>query len=120
MIAARLSRADKLTLAKEIVAKAQALLAEFGKPEKINCPSQNRYMQVSMAQIGDLQIMMITPFSGVKTGHGDFHYQVDMWHNKIGKVFGASWDPQKRWANEFECFRLVKGAWMDDFLAGGQ
>lgn len=114
MIATRLSRADKLTLTKEIVAKAQALLAEFGKPEKIS------EHQVAGAQIGDIKIMMVTPFSGIKTGHGDFRYQVDMWHNKIGKVFGASWDPQKRWANEFECFRLVKGEWIDSFLAWGK
>lgn len=115
MISGRLSHADKLTLAKEIVAKAQALLAEFGKPEKI-CGN----IQVAAAQIGDIKIMMVTPFSGIKTGHGDFRYQVDMWHNKIGKVFGASWAPQKRWANEFECFRLVKGEWINGFLAGGK
>lgn len=114
MISARLNAADKLALAKEIVARAQTLLAEFGKPEKIG-----GNIQVASAEIGDFKIMMITPFSGVKTGHGDFRYQVDMWHNKIGKVFGASWDPQKRWANEFECFRLVKGEWLDVFLAGG-
>ncbi|MFA6901453.1 MAG: hypothetical protein WC236_00050 [Gallionellaceae bacterium] len=111
MITARLSSADKLTLAKNIVAHAQSLLAEFGKPEKISGH------QFACAQIGDFKIIMVTPFSGVKTGHGDFHYQVDMWHSKIGKVFGASWAPQKRWANEFECFRLVKGEWIDSFFA---
>ncbi|GEM_PF-6833880 len=115
MIAARLSSADKLTLAKKIAARAQTLLAEFGKPEKIG-----GNIQVAAAQIGDLKITMVTPFSGVKTGHGDFRYQVEMWHTKIGKVFGASWYPQKRWANEFECFRLVKGEWIDGFLAGGK
>lgn len=115
MITARLSSADKLALAKEIVAKAQALLAEFGKPEKIG-----GNIQVAGAQIGDFKIMMVTPFSGVKTGHGDFRYQIDMWHNKIGKVFGAAWAPQKRWANEFECFRLVKGGWINEFLVGGE
>lgn len=114
MIVPRLSRADKLSLAKEISAKAQALIAEFGKPEKVSGH------QFSSAQIGDFSILMMTPFSGVKTGHGDFLYQVDMWHKTIGKVFGASWDPQERWANEFECFRLVKGAWIEGFLSAPQ
>jgi hypothetical protein len=103
---ARLSRADKLALAKNIVAKAQVLLAGHGKPEKISDH------QVTAAQIGGLKIMMITPFSGVKTGHGDFRYQLEMWQDGLGKVFGACWQPKERWANEFECFRLVKGEWL--------
>lgn len=111
MIAARISKTDKLILAKKIVTHAQSLLAEFGKPEKISGH------QFSCAQIGDFKIIMATPFSGVKTGHGDFRYQVDMWHSKTGKVFGAAWLPQKRWANDFECFRFVKGEWIDSFLA---
>lgn len=108
----RLSHTDKLALAKEIVAKAQALLAESGKPEKVSGH------QVSAAKIGDIQVMMTTPFSGVATGHGDFRYQVDIWQDGLGKVFGASWAPRERWANEFECFRLVKGEWIAGFLAG--
>jgi len=111
MLANRLSSTAKLALAKEVVAKAQALLAEFGEPEKISGH------QVVGAQIGDLKIMMTTPFSGVKTGHGDFRYQVDIWGGKTGKLFGACWGPQERWANEFECFRLVKGEWIAGFLA---
>lgn len=112
MIAARLSRADKLVMAKEIVAKAKALLDEFGQPKKISGH------QMVFAQIGEFQLLMVTPFSGVQTGHGDFRYQVDVYHTKIGKVFGAAWDPQKRWANKFECFRLVKGDWIGCFLGG--
>ena len=104
---ARFSRHEKLAVAKEIVSKAKLLLAEFGNQERISGH------QVAAAQIGDLKIMMLTPFSGVKTGHGDFRYQLEMWQDGIGKVFGACWDPQERWANEFECFRLVKGEWID-------
>lgn len=103
----RFSRHEKLSVAKEIVAKANLLLAEFGNQERISGH------QVAAAQIGDLKIVMFTPFSGVKTGHGDFRYQLEMWYGKTGKVFGAAWDPQSRWANEFECFRLVKGEWME-------
>lgn len=109
-----LSRADKLALAKEIAAKAQVLIADFGKPEKVSGH------QFSVAHLGDVSILMLTPFSGVKTGHGDFRYQVDVWHKKIGKVFGASWDPRELWANEFECFRLVRGAWIEGFLSALQ
>ena len=109
-MANRLSSAAKITLAKEIVAKAQALLALLGKPEKVSGH------QVVAAQIGDLKVMMITPFSGVKTGHGDFRYQVKIWVDGLGKVFGYAWSPQKPWANEFECFRLVKGEWIAGFL----
>jgi len=112
MKAPRLSRADKLALAQEIVAKAKALLAASGKPEKLNGGQQ-----VAAVKIGALDVMMTSPFSGVKTGHGDFRYQVEMWHDGIGKVFGACWDPQERWANQFECFRLVKGEWIAGFLA---
>lgn len=108
----RLSCADKLAVAKEIVAKAEKLIAMSGTPEKLNGGQR-----VAIAKTGDLQVMMITPFSGVKTGHGDFRYQVEMWHDKLGKVFGACWSPRERWANEFECFRLVKGEWISGFLA---
>ncbi len=111
MTAPRLCRADKLALAQEIVAKAKLLLAASGKPEQVSGH------QVAAAKIGDLKVMMITPFSGVKTGHGNFRYQVEMWRDGIGKVFGACWDPQERWANQFECFRLVKGEWIAGFLA---
>lgn len=112
MTAPRMSRPDKLALAQEIVAKAKLLLAASGRPQKLNSGQQ-----VATVKIGDLQVMMITPFSGVKTGHGDFRYQVEMWRDGIGKVFGACWEPQERWANEFECFRLVKGEWIAGFLA---
>lgn len=114
MITPRLSRADKLALAKEIAAKAQALIADFGNPEKLDGH------QFAAAKIGDFTILMMTPFSGVKTGAGDFRYQVGIWHKKLGKVFGAAWEPQKPWANEFECFRLIRGAWMDVFLSAPQ
>lgn len=103
---ARLSHVDKLALAKNIVARAQELLAEHGKPEKISGH------QFTAAQIGGLKITMMTPFSGAKTGHGDFRYQLEMWQDGLGKVFGACWQPKERWANEFECFRLVKGEWL--------
>jgi len=115
MIGARLSSADKLTLAKEIFHKAQALLDGFGKPE-----TMGGNIQVVSAQIADFKIVMLTPFPGVKSGHGDFGYQVEMWHDKIGKVYGASWSPYKRWANKFECFRMVKGEWINRFLVGGE
>lgn len=111
MKAARLSHADKLTLAKNIVTKAQELLAEHGKPEKISGH------QFAGAKIGGLKVMMATPFSDVKTGHGNFRYQVDIWQDGLGKVFGACWDPQENWANGFECFRLVKGDWIAALFA---
>lgn len=113
MMTARLSRADKIALAQTIVAKAKLLIAASGKPEQVSGH------QVAAAKIGGLKVMMTTPFSGVKTGHGDFRYQVDIWMDGLGKVFGASWEPQQRWANEFECFRLVKGEWIAGFLQGG-
>lgn len=111
MKAARLSRADKIVLANEIVTKAQALIADAGKPESV---SGHR---VAVARVGALQVMMTTPFSGVKTGRGDFRYLLDIWQDGIGKVFGARWQPEEKWANEFECFRLVKGDWIAEFLA---
>lgn len=111
MKAVRLSRADKIALANEIVAKAKALIADAGEPESV---SGHR---VAVARAGALQVMMTTPFSGVKTGGGDFRYQVDIWQDGIGKVFGARWQPQERWANEFECFRLIKGDWIAGLLA---
>lgn len=111
MKAARLSRADKIVLANEIVAKAKALIADAGEPENV---SGHR---VSVARAGALEVMMTTPFSGVKTGRGDFRYQVEIWQDGIGKVFGACWDPKERWANSFECFRLVKGDWITGLLA---
>jgi hypothetical protein len=107
----RLSRADKLVLAKAIVTKAEALLADKGSPENV---SGHR---AAVARHGTLEVMMMTPFSGVKTGRGDFRYQVDIWQDGIGKVFGACWDPKERWANAFECSRLVKGDWIAGFLA---
>lgn len=111
MKAPRLSRADKLTLAKEIISRAQMLIAQSGKPEKVSG------YQFAVARAGELRVMMMTPFSGVETGRGDFRYQVDMYHDSLGKVFGACWDPKERWANAFECFRLVKGDWIAGFLA---
>ncbi len=111
MNAPRLSRADKLALAKEIVSIAEVLIAQAGKPEKVSGH------QVAVARSGELQVMMATPFSGVETGRGDFRYQVEMWHDRLGKVFGACWEPKERWANDFECFRLVKGDWIAGFLA---
>lgn len=112
MRAVRLSHDAKLAIAQEIAEKAKALLHRFGKPEKLSGGQQ-----VSAARIGDLEVMMITPFSGVKTGRGDFRYQVNIWRDGSGKVFGACWEPKAKWANEFECFRLVKGDWIDTFLA---
>lgn len=88
MTTARLSHADKLALAKNIVAKAQVLLSGHGKPEKISGH------QVAAAQMSGLKVMMITPFSGVKTGRGDFQYQVEIWQDGLGKVFGACWQPK--------------------------
>ncbi|MEW6414373.1 MAG: hypothetical protein AB1482_03875 [Pseudomonadota bacterium] len=110
MNAARLSRADKIGLAKKIVAKAETLIADAGNPESM---SGHR---VAVARDGALEVMMITPFSGVKTGRGDFRYQVEIWQDGIGKVFGACWQPQERGANAFECFRLTKGDWVAGFL----
>lgn len=110
MTAPRLTQAEKLAVAKSIVAKAQVLLHRHGKPEKI---SGHQFVG---ARIGVLKVVMATPFSGVKTGRGNFRYQVDIWQDGLGKVFGASWAPQERWANAFECYRLVKGDWIDGFL----
>ena len=111
MMTARLSHADKIALAQTIVAKAKLLIAASGKPVPVS-----RH-QVTPAIIGDLKVMMATPFSGVKTEHGDFRYEVDIWVDGLGKVFGAGWEPQQRWANKFECSRLVKGEWIAGFLA---
>lgn len=112
MNAPRLSHDDKLVIAQEIVEKAKALLHRFGKPVKLSGGQQ-----VSAARIGDLEVMMITPFSGIQTGHGDFRYQVNIWRDGGGKVFAACWEPKAKWANEFECFRLVNGDWIAAFLA---
>lgn len=107
----RLSLADKIVLAKKIVTKARALITDAGNPENV---SGHR---VAVARDGPLQVMM-TPFSGGKTGRGDFRYQVEIWQDGIGKVFGACWQPQERWVNEFECFRLIKGDWIARFFGG--
>lgn len=107
-----LSHDDKLAIALEITEKAKTLLHKLGKPLKLSGGQQ-----VSAARIGDLEVMMITPFSGIQTGHGDFRYQVNIWRDGGGKVFAACWEPKAKWANEFECFRLVNGDWIATFLA---
>lgn len=92
----RLSRAEKLLLAKNIFVKAEALIDDFGKP-RTDCPD------VVSAQIGDFNIVVITP------------RQIEMYH-KNDKVFCAILDPQKPSENNFKCWRLVKGDWINSFL----
>lgn len=106
----RMSRADKNTLSRHIAAKVAALIARHGTPEKISGH------QMSGTQIGDLGIKMATPFSLIKTGKGDYRYLVDIWQGKTGKVFSAAWYPPEQSADEFVCYRLVRGAWIDSLL----
>ena len=106
----------KISEAKSVIDAATNLANAIGVNESIKgCSGTFR-----AAKVDDFELVMSTPFSGIRTGDGNYRYGLDIWwaKNEGGrKVFSAWWDPAQKWADPFCLVTFKNGPWLSTFLA---